>query len=111
MLTFPKSARVRTRRQYQRISQNHIRHVGTWIVMEARYTNNTMTRLGITVTRRYGNAVHRNRFKRVVREAFRLGRGDLPQGYDLNIKPRTVAYKATTADILAELKSFAQPQT
>jgi len=104
--SFPKSARIRTRRQYQRISQHPTRAIGNWIVVESRQSNNQFTRLGITVTRRYGNAVRRNRFKRIVREAFRLSRALLPQGFDLNIKPRTASYEAKMIDILTELKSF-----
>lgn len=45
-------------------------------------------RLGLSVSRRVGNAVRRNRIKRLLREAFRLGRGDRPQGYDLVIVVR-----------------------
>ncbi|NBC10277.1 MAG: ribonuclease P protein component [Planctomycetes bacterium] len=40
-------------------------------------------RLGLTVSRRVGNAVTRNRIKRRLREAFRLGRADWPTGLDL----------------------------
>jgi len=40
-------------------------------------------RLGITVTRKVGNAVFRNRAKRVIREAFRRKRDDLPPGTDV----------------------------
>ncbi len=39
-------------------------------------------RLGITVSRRVGNAVRRNRWKRLLREAFRVMQSDLP-GLDL----------------------------
>jgi ribonuclease P protein component len=42
-------------------------------------------RLGITVTRKVGNAVFRNRAKRVTREAFRRTREGLPPGTDVVI--------------------------
>jgi ribonuclease P protein component len=45
-------------------------------------------RLGLSVSRKFGNAVARNRWKRLVREAFRLCRCKLPQGIDLVVIPR-----------------------
>ena len=45
-------------------------------------------RLGLSVSRKVGNAVVRNRWKRRLREAFRLTRPRLPQGVDLIVIPR-----------------------
>jgi ribonuclease P protein component len=45
-------------------------------------------RLGISISRRVGTAPVRNRIKRLLREAFRLHRYDLPRGYDLVIVVR-----------------------
>ncbi len=45
-------------------------------------------RLGLSVSRRAGNAVKRNRVKRLLREAFRLQRHDWPSGYDLVVVVR-----------------------
>ena len=46
-------------------------------------------RLGISLSRKKVRAAHaRNRLKRLVREAFRLSKSDLPTGIDLIVLPR-----------------------
>jgi ribonuclease P protein component len=44
-----------------------------------------ITRLGLTVSRKTGNAVKRNRVKRLIREFFRLNDTCFPLGYDIVI--------------------------
>ena len=48
-------------------------------------------RLGLSVSRRVGNAVKRNAWKRRIREAFRQCRDRLPAGLDLVVRPQTDA--------------------
>lgn len=43
------------------------------------------SRLAISLSRRFGNAVQRNRAKRVVRETYRNLKGDLLPGYDVAV--------------------------
>jgi len=45
-------------------------------------------RLGCSVSKKLGGAVSRNRYKRLLREAFRLTQHDLPKGVDLVVIPR-----------------------
>lgn len=56
------------------------------------------SRLGLSVSRKNGNAVHRNRLRRLYREAYRLTRGELPTGLDLVLIPRR-AEIPTLADL------------
>ncbi len=60
------------------------------------------TRLGISVGRRYGSAVRRNRIKRHLREAFRLEADSIPTGFDVVCVPR----KGQEADLDALRRSL-----
>ncbi len=45
-------------------------------------------RLGISIPRKTGPAVVRNRWKRWIREAFRLQQSELPPGIDIIVRPK-----------------------
>jgi ribonuclease P protein component len=100
--TFPKELRLRSRRDYQRMAYQFKRLVGNFIIIYCKENQRQITRLGITVSRKFGKAHERNRFKRVIREAYRLCHHDLPQGLDLNIRPRTAAHKTKPNDVIYE---------
>jgi ribonuclease P protein component len=65
------------------------------------------TRLGVSVSRRHGNAVVRSRLKRMLREAFRLSQHELPVGLDLILIPREGS-SAELGDLLRSLVSAAK---
>ncbi len=61
------------------------------------------TRLGITTTKKVGNAVRRNRIRRLIREAFRRGRMELPEGIDVVIIAKKTAVHLESAAVFEDL--------
>jgi ribonuclease P protein component len=100
---FPKSARLLRRSEYQRIIRTGQRNVGNVIIVDSRLGKSFFPKLGLTVSKKYGKAHRRNRFKRVAREAFRLCYHKMPSGLELNVLPKLGNQKISTQEILSDL--------
>ena len=98
-LTFPKSARLRTRDEFRRVQREGKRTQGQYLILTCMIKDFTCHRLGISVSKQFGSAVKRNLFKRRAREAFRAEKHRLPPGISVHISPRNGMGMPTLAQI------------
>jgi ribonuclease P protein component len=75
---FPKRARLLRASEFERVFDARNSASDAWIVMYGVASETGHPRIGLTVSRRVGGAVERNRWKRLLREAFRLTQAELP---------------------------------
>ena len=87
-LTFPRRMRLGHGRDFSRAYAGQVRRAAGPLLVFAIPNELPHPRLGLSVSRRVGNAVRRNLIKRRLREAFRLGQNELPAGYDLVVVVR-----------------------
>ncbi|MGZ3417799.1 MAG: ribonuclease P protein component [Polyangiales bacterium] len=101
---FPKERRLRARREFVAVQDKGRRvHTPHFVLIVAKGPDpSAPSRLGVTVTKKIGTAVRRNRVKRLVREAFRLDPGFLPGGVDLVVVAKDGAPTLVLADVQSE---------
>ena len=103
---FPSRCRVRKRVEFLRIQDGGLR-VSTprfvLILSASAAPHASEPRLGITASRRVGNAVVRSRAKRLIREAFRATRELWPAGIDLVVIVKRTTGESKLDSVVAEL--------
>jgi ribonuclease P protein component len=83
-----KTLRVTRRADIDRLFDTGGRASNSVVMICAHPNGLSCTRGGVAVGVRHGNAVKRNRIKRICREAIRLTRPELPAGWDFMLVPR-----------------------
>lgn len=85
--TFPKACRL-VSADFTRVFAVRQRASNEWFLVYARKNDRFRARLGLSVSRKVGNATIRNRWKRRIREAFRIVQWKIPTGMDYVVVPR-----------------------
>ncbi len=88
---FLQTQRLKTPAEFEAVYQRRCKASDGVLLLFALQQNRPITRLGLSVSRRQGGAVVRNRLKRLLREAFRLVQHELPPGLDLIAIPQGIA--------------------
>jgi len=88
--TYPPTARLRKRSEFLRLKDSAQKVASRGILVVWQANSLAHARLGVTVSKKIGCAVTRNRVKRFVRETFRNNRLLLP-AVDLNVIARSEA--------------------
>ncbi|RKY25436.1 MAG: ribonuclease P protein component [Planctomycetota bacterium] len=80
--SFPKSRRLVTNRQFEAVLARKLRVSDGLLTLYMAENDCGYPRLGVSVAKSCGNAVVRNRLKRLLRESFRQSRDEIPAGFD-----------------------------
>jgi ribonuclease P protein component len=117
---FPKEVRLRRRAEFLRVQEAGRKVAADCLLALVLPNGREVTRLGLTVSTKVGNAVVRNRIRRVLRELFRTQRDALPKGLDMVLIARQSAADADSVRLgrafervtlgLGELSSRASAQ-
>jgi len=100
---FPKSVRLVSQLDFDRVFREGIVASDSVLVVHATRGTQPWTRIGLSISKKVGNSPVRNRWKRLIREAFRRQKLDLPLNMDMVVRPKRGAvadYKLVTQSLL-----------
>lgn len=105
--TFPKTVHLRSGKDFDRVYALKCKAADGVLLLFVARNELGVTRIGLSVSKKHGGAVQRNRLKRWLREAFRLERHLLPAGFDLIAIP-LAAERASLAAYRQSLPTLLQ---
>ena len=101
--TFPKSEHLRHPWQFRLLYDTGRRCEGRQLVLYALETDIGGRQLGVVTSRRVGNAVVRNRARRLMREAYRLNKQKLKPHLQLVMIARSAIREKSLRDVESEM--------
>jgi ribonuclease P protein component len=81
--TFPHTARLRSGKDFERVYALKCKAADGVLLLFMAKNDGPATRIGLSVSKKHGGSVDRNRLKRWLREAFRLEQHQFPSRIDL----------------------------
>ena len=106
MEQFPKTSRVLKRDRFRQVYDEGRKFQAKYFTAFLLANSIGQPRIGITVTRKIGNSVERNRARRLVREVFRKNKWLVPQGVDIVINAKRVLVEAGYHDLEGDFITF-----
>ena len=97
------SERIRRRADFQQVYGQGVRIHGRYSTIFVLPNNRGVGRLGIAATKKLGDAVRRNRAKRLIREVFR--RNKIAPGLDIVVVPRRELFEASLTALEADYRN------
>jgi ribonuclease P protein component len=102
---------LKNSREYHRVVRSGSREILETITTYRLPNQTEATRIGISVTKRTGNSVKRNKIKRRIREAIRKNASFLPKGEDIVIAARSGSARADFSLIEGDIKRICEGKT
>ena len=84
---------------FQRLYRKGPSVANRYLVLYCNKNRTEENRVGITVGKKLGKAVHRNRVRRRLREVYRLNEDSFRRGYDIVVVARSRAEEASFQDL------------
>lgn len=103
--TYPKSRRIRKRREYDLSFEQGRRIVGRFVIAFV-CKGGEDSRFGTVVSKKWGCAVRRNRIKRLMRESFRKARPFFPFALNIVLLPKNMPDDVKMNDIMEDLNAI-----
>ncbi len=105
MFSFGKDKKLVSDKQFKAVLDRNLRVSNAMLTLYMAENECGYPRLGVSVGRTCGNAVVRNRWKRLLREAFRQNQDKIPAGFDYLLM---ISYQWLKKTTKVEQPSFEQ---
>jgi len=103
---FPKNDRILKRYEFLEFYSHGKALHSPGFILVYKHGQSDRSRIGITVSRKVGHAVVRNRIKRRVREYYRLHRMSVPKPWDFHVIAKKPASSLSFQQIIAMLEGL-----
>lgn len=101
-----KTQSIKNDYEYRRIYRRGKSFVNPAVVIYILKNKKKINRIGITTSRKIGNAVKRNRDRRIIREAYRQLEGEIALGYDIIFVARGKTNSLKTQELLRAVRGI-----